>query len=131
MDAEPDVRIDKWLWAVRIFKTRTLAAEACREGKVTVGGQTVKASRAVKVDDLVVAKTETVTRTGRVLKVLERRVGADKVGEYLEDHTPASEYERQREPIAQPLFVRPKGSGRPTKKERRALNPFLSELGED
>ena len=126
MQAAPEVRIDKWLWAVRIFKTRTLAADACREGKVTVGGQLVKASRTVRIQDVIIARTEAATRTMRVLQVLERRVGADKVGEYLEDRTPASEYERKKETFLPPLFSRPKGSGRPTKKERRDLNPFLS-----
>ena len=126
MNSGQEVRIDKWLWAVRIFKTRTLAADACKESKVTIGGQTVKPSRAVKPEDLIIAKTEAVTRTVRVLKLLDKRVGADKVAEYMEDRTPASEYERKPDTLAQPVFFRPKGSGRPTKKDRRALNPFLS-----
>ena len=73
MNSGQEVRIDKWLWAVRIFKTRTLAADACKESKVTIGGQTVKPSRAVKPEDLIIAKTEAVTRTVRVLKLLDKR----------------------------------------------------------
>lgn len=126
MNSGQAVRIDKWLWAVRIFRTRTLAADACKEGMVTIGGQAVKPSRALKPEDLVVAKTEALTRTVRVLRLLDKRVGAAQVPEYLEDRTPASEYERKPETVGHPVFVRPKGSGRPTKKDRRALNPFLS-----
>jgi ribosome-associated heat shock protein Hsp15 len=115
------VRIDKWLWAVRLYKTRTVAAEACRNGRVTIAGQPVKPSREVKINDLIVAQTGDITRTTKVLGLLERRVGAAVVKEYAEDLTPASEYQKQREPVLQPLFFRPKGAGRPTKKDRRAM----------
>jgi ribosome-associated heat shock protein Hsp15 len=115
------VRVDKWLWAVRIFKTRTGAAEACRNGRVTIAGQPLKPSREVKINDLIVAQTGDITRTVKVLGLLERRVGAAMVAEFAEDLTPASEYEKKREPVLQPLFFRPKGAGRPTKKDRRAM----------
>jgi len=115
------VRIDKWLWAVRIYKTRSLATAACREGGVTIAGQAVKPSREVKINDLILAKNGDVTRTIKVLGVLERRVGAQVVKSFAEDLTPKSEYEKPRDPVLQPLFYRPKGAGRPTKKDRRKL----------
>jgi ribosome-associated heat shock protein Hsp15 len=116
------VRIDKWLWAVRLFKTRTLAAAACRDGQVTIAGLAVKASRDVKLNDIIQAKTGDITRTVKVLKFLEKRVGAPLVKDFAEDLTPASEYEKQREPKFQPPFFRPKGAGRPTKKDRRDMD---------
>src|SRR5437879_1222226 len=106
------VRIDKWLWAVRIFKTRSLATEACRLGRVTIGGQPVKPSRNVRINDLILTRTGDITRTLKVLALLEQRVGASVAKEYAEDLTPASEYEKPREKILQPLFHWPKGLGR-------------------
>src|ERR1700720_3999382 len=97
MNTPASVRIDKWLWAIRLFKTRSLATEACRHGRVSVGGQPVKPSRDVKSGDLIVAKTGELTRTVKVLALLEHRVGAQAVKEYAEDLTPASEYEKPRE----------------------------------
>ncbi len=118
------VRIDKWLWAVRIYKTRSLATTACRAGQVTIGGQPVKPSREVKINDLILAKTGEITRTTKVLGLLEQRVGAQAAKEFAEDLTPASEYEKPRAPALQPLFHRPKGTGRPTKRDRRRLGKF-------
>jgi ribosome-associated heat shock protein Hsp15 len=118
------VRIDKWLWAVRIFKTRSLATTACRNGRVTIGGQPVKPARDIHVGELIVAQTGDLTRTLKVLAPLEQRVGAALVKDYAEDLTPASEYEKRRDPILQPLFRRPKGTGRPTKKDRRTMDKF-------
>jgi ribosome-associated heat shock protein Hsp15 len=114
-------RIDKWLWAVRLYKTRSLATAACREGRVTIAGQPVKPSREVRVDDLILARNGPITRTVKVLGLLEQRVGAKAVPQFLIDLTPASEFEKRSEPSQQPLFRRPKGAGRPTKKDRRAL----------
>ncbi|MDB6017573.1 MAG: hslR [Pedosphaera sp.] len=125
MNAPASVRIDKWLWAVRIFKTRSLATEACRHGRVTVGEQPVKPSRDVKINDLIIAKTGDITRTLKVLALLEHRVGAQIVSQYAEDLTPASEYQKPRVPYLPPLFVRPKGAGRPTKKDRRQIDKML------
>jgi ribosome-associated heat shock protein Hsp15 len=125
MNAPASVRIDKWLWAIRIFKTRSLATEACRHGRVTVGGQAVKPSRDVKINDLIAAKAGDITRTVKVLALLEHRVGAQMVRDYAEDLTPASEYEKPRERFLQPLFSRPKGAGRPTKKDRRQMDKFF------
>jgi ribosome-associated heat shock protein Hsp15 len=125
MNAPGSVRIDKWLWAIRIYKTRTLAAQACRHGHVTIGSRPVKPSREVKIDDLIVAKTGEITRTVKVRALLEQRVGAALVPHYAEDLTPASEYAKPREPALPPLFYRPKGRGRPTKKDRRQIARFL------
>lgn len=115
------MRIDKWLWATRIFKTRTLAASACRDGEVTIGGQPAKPAREVKINDLIIAEKAGVKRTLKVLGFPAQRVGAPAVAEFLEDLTPASEYEKPREAVLEPLFYRPKGTGRPTKKDRRAM----------
>jgi ribosome-associated heat shock protein Hsp15 len=125
MLATNSVRIDKWLWAVRVFKTRGLASDACRQGRVTVAGLPVKASREVKVNDVILVKKDELTRTFKVLQLLQQRVGAPVAKEYVEDQTPAAELQKAREPRFTPLFFRPKGSGRPTKKERRAINDIL------
>ncbi|MDB6023607.1 MAG: hslR [Pedosphaera sp.] len=127
MNAPTSVRIDKWLWAVRIYKTRSVATAACRNGKVTIGGQPVKPSREVKINDLILAQNGDITRTIKVLALLEQRVGAQVVKQFAEDLTPASEYEKAKEPFFKPLFYRPKGAGRPTKKDRRVMNKFISE----
>jgi ribosome-associated heat shock protein Hsp15 len=118
------VRIDKWLWAVRVYKTRSQATEACRQGRVSIGGQVVKPSRDARINDIISAKTGDITRTVKVLKTLEQRVGAQAAKEFAEDLTPPSEYEKRREPVLQPLFYRPKGTGRPTKKDRRQMEKF-------
>lgn len=119
------LRIDKWLWAVRLYKTRTLAAEACRSGHVRVNGDPIKASREVRIGDTVVARTETVVRTVRVLGLLDKRVGAAAVPEFCEDLTPPEEWQRPREPaLARPAWRLP-GSGRPTKRDRRRLDAWV------
>lgn len=119
---ESALRLDKWLWAVRAFKTRTQAAEACRLGRVTIGGQHVKPARGVAVGEVISVRQYEITRTLKVLGWLDRRVGAAAAKAYCQDLTPASEYEKRRAPNFQPVALRPKGSGRPTKKERRALD---------
>lgn len=115
------MRIDKWLWAARIYKTRSLAAAACRNGKATVDGHPVKPSREIKINDLIIADNGSIKRTIKVLGLPAQRVGASAVKQFMEDLTPASEYEKAKEPVLQPLFFRPKGMGRPTKKDRRAM----------
>ena len=122
MTAPTSVRIDKWLWAVRIYKTRSLATAACRDGRVTIAGQPAKPSRDVKINDLILAKNGDVTRTIKVLALLEQRVGAPLVKQFAEDLTPAAEFEKKREPVLEPFFFRPRGAGRPTKKDRRAMD---------
>jgi ribosome-associated heat shock protein Hsp15 len=122
------VRIDKWLWAARLFKTRSLAAAACRGGHVTLGGNPVKPSREVRAGEVIVVKGGEVTRTVKVTGASEKRVGPKLVGQLMEDLTPAAEYLRalQRKDGPQ-IFQRPKGAGRPTKKERRAMEKLQGE----
>ena len=116
------MRIDKWLWAVRVFKTRSQATQACRAGHVKVGGQNIKPSRPVRPGEILTAQVGHLTRTVRVLGLLHHRLGAAAVGEFMEDLTPAEEYAKRREPNLRPLVLRPKGSGRPTKRDRRMLH---------
>lgn len=117
------VRVDKWLWAVRRFKTRALAAEACGAGNVTVGGRRVKGARGVGPGEVVCVREPGLTRRFRVLAVIEKRVGAARVSEFLEEVTPADELARREEErkTVKP-FQRGKGMGRPTKRERRILD---------
>src|SRR3954468_10092555 len=119
-----DVRIDKWLWAVRVFKTRSLATDACRNGRVTIDGKEVKPSREVRIGETIVVQKDELTRTFKVLGVLEKRVGAKIAKDFVEDLTPPSEFEKKREPNFVPPMYRPKGAGRPTKKDRRAQDAF-------
>jgi ribosome-associated heat shock protein Hsp15 len=125
MEATSGVRVDRWLWSVRLYKTRSLASAACAAGHVKVNGHSCKPARAVRPGDVVVALTGEMTRTVKVVGVLERRVGAKVVSRYLEDLTPPSEYEKPRDPSFAPIGQRPKGAGRPTKKERRLLGSFF------
>lgn len=122
------VRVDKWLWAVRLFKTRTLATDACRAGHVTCDEQEVKPARAVKVGETYNVRITPITRTVKVIAPLDRRVGAKMVEQYMEDLTPASEYLKQMEARENPLLKREKGAGRPTKRERREIEGLLGEM---
>lgn len=114
-----ELRLDKWLWAVRLFKTRSLASSACRDGQVLVGNQRVKPARSVRVGEIVAAKVGGVQRTVRVLDFPRSRVNAKVVPDFMEDLTPAAEYEKGREAARLVQFTWPKGTGRPTKKNRR------------
>jgi ribosome-associated heat shock protein Hsp15 len=125
MTAPASVRLDKWLWAVRVFKTRSLATQACRLGRVKIDGQPVKPSHTVRPGELILVTTGVVTRTLRVLEPLEHRVGAKLVPQFAGDLTPPAEYEKERLARLPPLFPRPKGSGRPTKKDRRQIERFV------
>lgn len=118
------VRIDKWLWAVRLFKTRSLAAEACRGGKVKVNEAPAKAARDVRIGDLLDVQTVEFRRKVRVVGLVDKRVGAAVVPQFMEDLTPPEEFTRKSDPNFRPPSLRPKGSGRPTKKERRQLDEF-------
>jgi ribosome-associated heat shock protein Hsp15 len=119
------VRIDKWLWAVRLYRSRSLATEACHAGHVKIAGQSVKPSREVRVGETITAQTEGLTRTVRVLALLDRRVGAKVAAEFAEDLTPPEERARAREERTQATHF-PKGFGRPTKKQRRLLEGWLA-----
>ena len=128
MDKETkEARIDKWLWAARIFKTRSLAADACKNGRVTIDGANTKPSRMVKVGDTVSVRKSPVTYSFKVLKAIEMRVGAKLLPEIYENVTPQSQYELL-EMIRISGFVdRARGTGRPTKKGRRDLDAFWNE----
>ena len=115
------VRIDKYLWAVRLFKTRTLATEACRKGKVSVDDMPAKPSRAVTTNDVIQVKKMPVVYSYRVKDPIEKRVGAKIVDNYVEDVTSAEELHKLE--LQDDFFVkRERGSGRPTKKDRRLLD---------
>jgi ribosome-associated heat shock protein Hsp15 len=126
MELATDVRIDKWLWAVRVFKTRSQASAACRAGHVKIAGQLVKPAHGVKPGEIISAVVGPITRTVKVLGHLEHRVAGKVVPQFMEDLTPPEEYQKRHEPAQQPVLLRAKGLGRPTKKDRRQLNPFLS-----
>ncbi|HNW90813.1 MAG TPA: RNA-binding S4 domain-containing protein [Bacteroidales bacterium] len=117
----PKIRIDKWLWAVRIFKTRSLATEACRNGKISISGHTIKASREVNLNDVINIRQQQMTKTIKVIALLDKRVSAKLVPQFMEDLTPATEYEKVETIKAVSFIYRPKGTGRPTKKERRDI----------
>ncbi len=117
-------RIDKWLWAVRLFKTRSMATQACRSGKVKVNNEAVKPSREIREGMEITIQTGPVKRIFRVLSVLHNRVGAKLVPNYMEDLTPEKEYQKMDQIRAQ-SGNRPYRSGRPTKKERRELDQWF------
>jgi ribosome-associated heat shock protein Hsp15 len=118
-------RIDKWLWAVRIFKTRSLATDACRAGSVTVNGRPAKPSREVGGGESVGVRQGLIQRTLRVLAVPAARVGAKLVAAFCEDQTPPAEFEKARTQRVQQFLARARGSGRPTKRDRRLIDRLL------
>ena len=122
MEQMEGVRIDKWLWAVRLYKTRSLAADACRTGQVEISGRKVKPAREIHVGETVVTRVGEITRTTKVLGLIDKRVGAQAAKAFAEDLTPATEYAKRTESNFQPSGFRARGLGRPTKKERRALD---------
>ena len=115
-------RLDKWLWAVRLFKTRSLAAAAIRAGAVTINDRPAKPAREVHAGETVVVQQGLVTRTLRVIGAPASRVGAKLVGQYCADLTPPEEFEKLQTARVQQVLARPKGSGRPTKRDRRELD---------
>lgn len=128
-----EVRIDKWLWAVRVFKTRTIATEAIKKGRVTVGDNPtpVKPSRTIKVGDTVSVRKPPVTYTFRVLALTENRLGAKLVPEYMENITPQSQYDLLEVVKISGFVDRRKGLGRPTKREGRELSKFTESVYDD
>ena len=119
-----EVRIDKWMWATRIFKTRTIAAEACKKGRVMVGGVTVKPSRTIKVGEIIQVRKPPITFSFKVLALAQNRMGAKLVPEYMENVTTPDQYEILEMNRISGFVNRAKGLGRPTKKERRELEQF-------
>ena len=115
-------RLDQWLWAVRIFKTRSLAAEACRRGRVIVGGMPAKPAKAVRAADVIEVREAELGRTFKVIALPASRVGAKLVPEYCQELTTPEVRERLRQQRVRDPLDRPKGSGRPTKQERRRID---------
>lgn len=120
-----EARIDKWLWAARIFKTRSIAANACKNGRVTLNGVNLKPSRTIKEGDVVSVKKPPVTYSFKVLKTIEQRVGAKLLPEIYENVTDPKQYELLQMSRISGFIDRAHGTGRPTKKERRALDAFV------
>ncbi|MFC2112470.1 RNA-binding S4 domain-containing protein [Bacteroidota bacterium] len=121
-----EIRIDKWLWAVRIFKTRSQATEACRKGKVLIRDQQVKPSRVLKINDIVQVKKPPILHSYRVLGLLGKRLSAKAIKEYVENITPEEELDKLK--VRETFFiVRDRGAGRPTKKERRVIDKLREE----
>jgi len=117
----PETRVDRWMWAVRMYATRSQATDACRAGHVKVNGRPAKAATVVRVGDRVAARRDSWERDVEVLRVIERRVGAPVAAQCIIDHS-APPPPRDERPL--PLFVRDPASGRPTKRDRRQLDRF-------
>ena len=117
-----NTRIDKWLWAVRIFKTRAIATGACSGGKVKIDGTAVKASRKIQAGDVIQVRKGVIKFMYKVLKIAEKRMGAKLIIDFVEDLTPDDELAKLESSHKQPLQTREKGRGRPTKRERRKID---------
>lgn len=115
-------RVDKWLWAVRVYKTRPLATDACRSGHVRCGEHVLKPARDVRVGDVYHVRQGPLTRVLRVVGIPDNRMGAPRVPEFMEDLTPPEDIARSREAYAGSPLLRAHGSGRPTKRERRLID---------
>jgi ribosome-associated heat shock protein Hsp15 len=124
MKQDNSLRIDKYLWAVRIYKTRSLATEACNGNKVKIGGTSIKPSRNVKIGEVITVTQRYMTRTYKVLALLEKRVSAKIVSQFIEDLTPQEEIDKLKMERFTSYIQRYKGTGRPTKKERRLIDKF-------
>lgn len=123
-----EARIDKWLWAARIFKTRSIAVDACKNGRVTIGGINVKPSHMVKVGETVSVRKPPITYSFRILKTIEQRVGAKLLPEIYENVTAPEQYELLEMTRISGFVDRARGTGRPTKKDRRSLDAFINDI---
>ncbi|WP_301383494.1 RNA-binding S4 domain-containing protein, partial [uncultured Duncaniella sp.] len=123
-------RIDKWMWAMRIFKTRTIATDACKKGRVLMGGVAVKPSRTIKEGDIINVRKPPVTYSFRVKALAQNRLGAKLVPEYMENITPKSELDLLDVVRISGFIDRRKGLGRPTKREGRDLAEFTDSLSD-
>lgn len=121
-----EARIDKWLWAARIFKTRSMAATACKKGQVSIKGSQIKPSRMIKEGDVIEVRKSPVTFSFRVKQAIEKRVGAKLVPDVLENVTPPEQYEILEMSKISGFVDRARGTGRPTKKDRRSLEEFTT-----
>ncbi|MDL2256795.1 RNA-binding S4 domain-containing protein [Bacteroidales bacterium OttesenSCG-928-I14] len=123
-----EVRIDKWLWAVRIFKTRTIAVDACKKNRVSVNGSLVKPARMLKVGDIIDVRKPPIIYTFKVLDLTANRVGAKLVPNFMENITAPEQYEILELQKISGFIDRAKGTGRPTKKDRRDLDDFATPI---
>jgi ribosome-associated heat shock protein Hsp15 len=126
-----EVRIDKYLWSIRVYKTRSEATDACKGGKVRVNGGDIKPSKPVKVGDVIVARKGAVSYTYKVIQLIDKRQGAMLVPVYAENLTPAEELAKLRAPVETFFLKRDRGAGRPTKKDRRQMEDLWSNLSFD
>lgn len=120
-----EARIDKWLWAARIFKTRSIAADACKNGRITINGTNVKPAHMVKAGETVCVRKPPVTYSFKILQTIEQRVGAKMIPLIYENVTTADQYELLEMNRISGFVDRARGTGRPTKKERRSLDAFI------
>lgn len=123
-----EVRIDKWLWAVRLFKTRSLAADACKKGKIMIGGNSIKASRNIRIGDIIQIKKAPITYSFKVLDLTQNRMGAKLVPDFMENVTTADQLEILEMSKYSSFGKRDRGTGRPTKKERRDIEQFMDPM---
>ncbi len=121
MSSTQIIRIDKWLWAVRIYKTRSMATDACHSGKVKIDGNSVKPSRQIRIDEIITVQKDFVKRKYKVLGLIEKRGSAKIASENVEDITPEEELIKLKTAFSNPVAKREKGKGRPTKKDRRQM----------
>ena len=126
-----EVRVDKWLWAVRIFKTRTIAADACKKGRVMIDQVAVKPSRNIRVGDVIEVRKAPITFSFKVLALADKRMGAKLVSQFMENITPPEQYEILELNKISGFVDRQRGTGRPTKKERRDLEQFTRSFDVD
>lgn len=116
------VRVDKWLWAVRIFKSRSLATDFCKRGKVLIGDEAVKPSRNIHIGDIILVRRPPLTLTYQVTGLIEKRGSATLAAENVLNLTPQEELDRAHQAHESAFYVRDRGSGRPTKKDRRDID---------
>ncbi|NDV78940.1 RNA-binding S4 domain-containing protein [Dysgonomonas sp. 511] len=122
-----EVRIDKWLWAVRLFKTRSIAIDACKKGRITIKGVAIKPSRMIKIGDVIEVRRAPITYSFEVLALTENRMGAKLVPEFMRDVTPPSQLEILEMSKISGFVDRARGTGRPTKKDRREMEQFTED----
>jgi ribosome-associated heat shock protein Hsp15 len=130
MENKEEIRIDKFLWAARIYKTRSIASEECRKGRVLINNIQVKPSRSVTEGEVIIVKKPPVNFTYKVLKPAGNRVSAKLAGQLIEDLTSEEEKAKLDIKHAPPAGYRQKGTGRPTKKERRLIDRISDDLSE-
>jgi ribosome-associated heat shock protein Hsp15 len=131
MNDNKGVRIDKFLWAVRLYKTRVMASDACRMNRILVNGSTVKPSRSIMNNDILTVRKPPVTFMYKVIVPVENRQPAKLVPDYIEDMTPTAEKAKLEIRQTAPVGLREKGTGRPTKKERRIIDKWQDDLGDN